>query len=381
MLRAELANDPHAGYRKAARIGCWMLACATSVVFLEHGWGGGAEAAVSDAVEQASHSGACCIRLRAIKSGVRIEFVFGDESEVFDSVPPDLVLKLIAAIRPASLEIHGLHSMSAPHATLREILASLTARTRVDIFLHDFFVVCPSQHLINWRGSYCGVPDISICNICLPRNPNVSTYAPSLNRWRKSWKELFERVDSVIVFDESAIPILKSAFRAEELPMIVIRPPAYEAPSPGAIRQEAGALRRIAFCGAVLHHKGAAVVRALADYVFDHGLDIKLVLIGELLDGKPPPHNLEITGQYESRRLVNILSEQEINIVVFPSICPETFSFTLSEIFASGLPCVGLDIGAQGHRLREYPKGIVLPNLAPKPLLDAMEVYFAKNEK
>lgn len=46
-------------------------------------------------------------------------------------------------------------------------------------------------------------------------------------------------------------------------------------------------------------------------------------------------------------------------MILFTSVVPETYSFVLSEMMSMGLPVVCLDIGAQGHRVREYEKGIV----------------------
>ena len=62
-------------------------------------------------------------------------------------------------------------------------------------------------------------------------------------------------------------------------------------------------------------------------------------------------------------------------VVLFPSICPETFSFTLSEIFAMELPVVGYDVGAQGRRIASYEKGITVPieDMSGKALLDALK--------
>ena len=68
------------------------------------------------------------------------------------------------------------------------------------------------------------------------------------------------------------------------------------------------------------------------------------------------------------------MEKSGIQVVLFPSICPETFSFTLSEIFAMELPVVGYEIGAQGRRIADYKKGITVPyeDMSGEALLDAL---------
>ena len=85
------------------------------------------------------------------------------------------------------------------------------------------------------------------------------------------------------------------------------------------------------------------------------------LLFGQWGERLAPPKTLTVRGTYKVEDLAGLLEEAGIHVVLFPSICPETFSFTLSEVFAIGLPVVGFDLGAQGRRIREYDKGLVIP--------------------
>jgi hypothetical protein len=46
---------------------------------------------------------------------------------------------------------------------------------------------------------------------------------------------------------------------------------------------------------------------------------------------------------------------------LIPSVCPESYSFVLSEAFFAGLFPVAFDLGAQARRIREYGWGLLLP--------------------
>ena len=78
---------------------------------------------------------------------------------------------------------------------------------------------------------------------------------------------------------------------------------------------------------------------------------------------------------YKAQDLPELLEEARTQVVLFPSVCPETFSFTLSEIFAMNIPVVGYEIGSQGHRIAAYEKGITVPmnDASSERLLDALK--------
>ena len=44
-------------------------------------------------------------------------------------------------------------------------------------------------------------------------------------------------------------------------------------------------------------------------------------------------------------------------MILFPSICPETFSYVIEEAIVLRLPIVAFDLGAPGERLRDYSLG------------------------
>jgi hypothetical protein len=71
--------------------------------------------------------------------------------------------------------------------------------------------------------------------------------------------------------------------------------------------------------------------------------------------------NVETTGAYLERDLPTILARSQCHLAFFPSVCPETYSFTLSQAFYAGLYPVAFDIGAVARRIRASGWGHVLP--------------------
>ncbi len=65
-------------------------------------------------------------------------------------------------------------------------------------------------------------------------------------------------------------------------------------------------------------------------------------------------------GSYNHDDLQSIIEKEKISVVVFPSICPETFSYLVSELIQMNIPIIGFNIGAQAEKLKCYSKGILV---------------------
>ena len=68
-----------------------------------------------------------------------------------------------------------------------------------------------------------------------------------------------------------------------------------------------------------------------------------------------------MTGPYEREHLVDLIESHGINMILFPSICPETFSYVIEETMLLRMPIVAFDLGAPGERLRDYDLGRTRP--------------------
>ena len=66
------------------------------------------------------------------------------------------------------------------------------------------------------------------------------------------------------------------------------------------------------------------------------------------------------TGLYRREELVRLIFENDIDLFLLPSVCPETFSYTAEEIMKMGMPVAAFDLGAPAERIRDYDKGLIL---------------------
>jgi glycosyltransferase involved in cell wall biosynthesis len=71
-----------------------------------------------------------------------------------------------------------------------------------------------------------------------------------------------------------------------------------------------------------------------------------------LLGGRVVHH-----GAYHRRDLGRLLQQAKIDVVLLPSVGPESFSLALSEVIAAGLPVVASHLGALGERVERLGAG------------------------
>ena len=67
--------------------------------------------------------------------------------------------------------------------------------------------------------------------------------------------------------------------------------------------------------------------------------------------------NVEITGRYAENETIDRLIAAKPDIVWFPAVVPDTFSYTLSAVFAAGMFPIAFDLGALGSRIKAPRQG------------------------
>lgn len=65
------------------------------------------------------------------------------------------------------------------------------------------------------------------------------------------------------------------------------------------------------------------------------------------------------TGGYTPEDLPDLIAEHNVDLFVFPALCPETYSYTLSESIQCNIPVIGRDLGAIGDRIKKLKAGWV----------------------
>lgn len=284
--------------------------------------------------------------------------------------------RVLEAFGDAELFVNSPVSFEEP-LLLADWLARMRAEhaaVRLTLTVHDYFTVCPSFVLLDADGRYCGIPDVSECARCLPRHEAsyVALTPPTeIGPWRALWGRCLQEADEVRCFSQSSLNHLLRAYPALARERITVIPHRVDFKPPRKPRLDAAAPLVVGVVGEISEQKGALVVKALIERIDRESLDIRLVVLGTL-HAVHRSERLDVTGPYRREDLAELIESHRINMVLFPSIWPETFSYVVAEMAALGMPIVAFDLGAPAERLRAYPLARLVTRVDADAALDTL---------
>jgi glycosyltransferase involved in cell wall biosynthesis len=245
--------------------------------------------------------------------------------------------------------------------------------------IHDYFSICPSFHLLNDRGEYCGIPDIEECKRCITNNElqYIRNRYDHIENWRKEWGKFFEFSDRIICFSNSSKAIMRKVYPFISEDKCKVIPPIVDYIQPAAMTKSHVEAFHIGVPGTIHFPKGSKIIKSLIESIEQKKLrNIKIIIIGQMIDEKITSPHLIITGKYDRAKLVNLVKKYQIDVVFVPSICPETFSYVTEEVIQMNLPVVVFDIGAPPERVKNYSKGLIIEKVNPEVVLEKMLNWF-----
>lgn len=258
---------------------------------------------------------------------------------------------------------------------------------RLTLLAHDFFMVCPSHFLLDDAGIFCGIPDISRCHSCLARNQQgFATLFQSRDmvQWRALWGNVIGLADEIRAFSNDTLILLQKAYPSLDLSRTVIEPHKMEHIQYEPARPPYTATLRIGVVGQIGYHKGAKFVQELAQEIKNRKIDIQIAVIG-LIEAQCEKSVVSETGSYQHDQLPALIESSGANIILFPSIWPETFSYVVQELIELDLPVACFDLGAPAERLSNYVKGLILTEPRASLVLDELiafhhRIYFKSQD-
>jgi len=257
-----------------------------------------------------------------------------------------------------------LHNISGGRDGIAEALATLDVAYGYTV--HDLSFACPTITFINAGGAYCGaVTDRAVCARCLAAQPEFA--AIDIGAWRDSHGSLLEGASFVIAPSQWAANTLHRYFPRCPVEVVehaltggMTRPDAVEQPQP--MPDDGRPI--VAVLGAIGPDKGSRRLERMVELTRERALPLRWVLIGYLDSGRDPSRSADgvftMHGPYDSRSLPALFDAYRVDVVAYPSVCPETYSFTLSESWAAGRPAIVPPIGALADRVAASAAGWVL---------------------
>ena len=345
----------------------------------DHNMGGGANHYRRNVIEEHVTAGAttlsCTYNLPTLD--YRLTLHTGNSPEETFRISSFLVLEpLLERVNVREIFVNSPVSFDDP-LLFADWLARMRAEhpeIRLTVTAHDYFSVCPSFVLLNAEGRYCGIPDISECNRCLPRHraSYVALSPPTaITPWRASWGRCLAAADEVRCFSASTRGLILRGHPGLDPARVSVVPHRIDFRPSRLPRLRHSDPLVIGVIGHISEQKGARIVEGVLSGIEREHPDARVVVIGTL-DLASMSNRLEVTGPYQRERLTELIESHRINMILFPSICPETFSYVIEEMILLRLPIVAFDLGAPGERLRDYDLGRLCSRVDAAAALSAM---------
>lgn len=260
-------------------------------------------------------------------------------------------------------------------------------------YLHDYFCICPHYTLLNYERKYCGVPeDLAVCDACLRASNKNSLLLGSvaldykelgMSEWRSHFGMLLSNCNRIICFSGASKDLIVKAYPALSDHIEVI-PHKVNWVRETHITKTSTSIN-LAVLGNINFDKGAEVVYALAEYIEHQAVDMRIHIFGNLA----PPYDglfkeakcVVLHNAYVKAELPELMEKNEIDLVLIPSIWPETFSYTTEEAMQMGIPVAVFDLGAPAERVKKYAKGLILVDKKPEYFVPLIEKFLNKDNK
>ncbi|MGJ8609451.1 MAG: glycosyltransferase family 2 protein [Octadecabacter sp.] len=232
-----------------------------------------------------------------------------------------------------------------------------TEKDSIEVLFHDFFPLSPSYTLLDQNNRFEGVPAASLRNRAHETRRPDGTQV-TLADWRAAWGALIAAAEDVVVFAQDSFDHVRAAY--PQANPTVLRHTLGHTPDLIAAPETDGA-PVIGVLGNIGAQKGANVLVQLGAQVAPKGL----VVIGNVDPAfDVGPHTI-VHGDYDLTDIEALALKYRISGWLIPSIWPETFSYTIHECLATGLPVWCFDLGAQAEALKRAvdhgARGGVLP--------------------
>jgi len=254
-----------------------------------------------------------------------------------------------------NFDIHFVHiqHLRFNYFDIVDIIKKYKLKTLLSI--HDYYCVCPLITKMYQNDHYCGKYDLKQCNSCLKAVYHFD-YNSIIN-WQNNWQELFSVCNKIICPSVNCKNEIMKTYPKLELKVIEHGTELHHEKSNLTIENDK--VLNIAFVGAIGLHKGGKIFN---DLIYKHkNKKIKIHLFG--ISDRDLPKNskyFQNHGKYNRQELSKLFKENDIKLACLLSICPETFSYTLSECIACGVPVLGFNIGAINDRIQKYNLGWII---------------------
>ena len=355
---------------------------ASTILHISHSWGGGLSRWISDfcaADEQHTHLILKSIGTR--KAGAQALALYLGSGPM-----PLKQWSLTTPIQSTSLGSHEYRAILAEITgsfSVRALVVSTLIGHSLDVYdaglpvvqvLHDYYPWCPPLYA-TWDAP-CTHCDADKLSRCLPVNPAHRFFGDERAEWYLTLRDRFmEKLSDPAVVVVAPTESVKRRWQQlapglAACPVSIIGHglPTEELEKFADHRWQATQEQRLhlVVLGMLSDHKGGKQLSQILPALLQH-YDITLLGTGEDAPSFTQHSGLTVIKHYRLPDLPALLKDIKPDIGLLQSTVPETFSYTLSELFAAGIPPVATNLGAFADRIEPGVTGWLV---SPAPASD-----------
>ncbi len=243
------------------------------------------------------------------------------------------------------------------------------------VTLHDYYFISGSPTLVDAAGRFAGEGREGVDFLSSVRYPRKNGLSGEL--WRERYRGFLEGAEHVI---SPSADVSCRFSRWYQLANLITAPhlenstPKKRGSKPFSRK---GNTLRVAVLGALGPEKGADLLERTAVLLKNAPIEFHLLGYGY----RPLSAEVMQHGEYSQKGFYRLLEKVSPDVIWFPALWPETYSYTLSLAMESGIPVVAPDIGAFPERLAGYGHGAIVPwNLDPGEMYSYWQTVLEEND-
>jgi len=328
-----------------------------NVLHVTHSWGGGIITYINDMQKSSKDllnifilkcsQGWIFLEYHANKLKVSKKYFFGKEIKLTDYKSFEYAQILSTILDEFNIDI--VHIDSSVGHPFDIFYVPFIKNIPIVLSVHDFFYICPTFHLIDTNGIYCGIcEEGEEKDSCLKNHGYLYSKfsADNLIEWRKKFRSIISNIDAFVFPSESAKRIFSNFYNIESSCCKLISHGTSLKKCERSLSLDSSRKFRVGILGSMLKHKGKFLVKSVIRFLENYPIEFY-----HFGDGNLTAQNLVNFGQYRQDNILNLLQSNHIDIMLLLSTWPETFSYTLTETIAANIPPIVTNLGALKERV------------------------------
>jgi len=357
-----IMHDPLRGARVERHVKLLAALRVPKILHVSHGIGGGVGQHIEELADHLGNRAASLMLAPSARDrGFLLTLGVGVNADRLEFLAEEYS-SLLNFLRSAAVSaVHVHHTLGFQTQILR-LLHDLQVPYLATV--HDYYWLGGNPTLTSEDGLFSGDYSDELSNSLYPL-PNGETPAT----WRDSLRPLLECAE-VIIFPSIETRRLFGEYYRFKRSVVAAHVEAMRdifVPVRPFFQRE---IYTIGVLGALGREKGADYLEEIATRALRLNKSYRFKLLGYAYRSL---QNVETTGPYEAKELHSLILNAQCDLVFFPCLCPETYSYTLSYALDAGLPIVAPRVGAFPERLAGHQHCAIYPYHMP---VDELLVLF-----